>query len=297
MAIRALVATDGSESSRTTETFAVRMARALPLELTLCHVLEFQKLEYKMIPDFQVEMIREGARRTAERILEREVAFFGEHGVEVASQLLTGAPGTALCQAAEETGAAFVLIGRRGHGDLQDVLFGSVSNHVIHHCPVPVLVVKRSGGVLPADAPDRPLRALFAYDGSAPAGRCLDYLAGIPEASSGLQLSLIKVINPEAPDLQHLPNPDRYEALASLHRDADALLQAGAERLSASGYQVDTRVEEGSAGKTLCRVHQEDGFDLLILGRYGAGELQDFLFGAVCHYVVHHCPGHVLVVP
>lgn len=297
MPIRAMTATDGSPSSRRTEEFTIRLAKALPLEIWLSHVLDLQKLEYKMIPDFQLQMIREGAKRTAESLLRKETQFFRGHGVEVQPRLLVGEPGPTLCEFAQRENVSLLITGRRGHGDLQDLMFGSVSNHVVLHCARPVLVVKKAGlSVLPEDA-RRPLRTLVAVDGSPDAQRCLDYLASIPEAREGLELTLLRVVDPDQPGLEHLPNQARYEALASMHADAEQGLREGADRLRSAGFRVDTRVEEGSAGRIICRIHQEDDFELIVLGRRGHGELADLLFGQVCHYVVHHCPGHVLVVP
>ncbi|GAB4261412.1 MAG: universal stress protein [Deferrisomatales bacterium] len=297
MPIPVLVSTDGSEPSRITETFAARLAQVLPLELTLAHVIDLHSLEYKMIPDFQVEMIRDAARKTAEALLEKEASFFRELGVAVRPRLLVGDPGPTLCEFAQREGMAAVITGRRGQGDLQDLLFGSVSNYVVHHCPVPVLIVKKAGRLPEPAEWSRPVRALVAVDGSEASRRCLEFLAARTEAAAGLQLVLLHVVNPKASGLEHLPDEARYEALSALHGEAQALLDGEAEGLRAAGFAVETRVEEGTAGRTICRIHEEDAFDLVIMGRRGLGEVSDILFGSVCHYVVHHCPGHVLVVP
>ncbi len=296
MSMRTLVSTDGSEPSRKTLRFVARLAHPLPLEVTLVHAVHLQSLEYKMIPDFQVEMIQEGAKRAARELLEREVAFLRERGVEATSHLLFGTPGNAICEFAETEQMALVALGRKGHSDLQDLMFGSVSNHVVHHCRLPVLVVKKAGPVMEPDGYERPVRTLVAVDGSESSGRCLDFLASLDEARDGLQLTLMRVVNPDQAGLEHLPHRSRYEALSGMHRQAEEMLGEVAARFRDLGFQVETRVEEGTAGKTICRVYEEDDFELICMGRRGLGEIADVLFGAVCHFVVHHCPGHVLVV-
>lgn len=42
----------------------------------------------------------------------------------------------------------------------------------------------------------------------------------------------------------------------------------------------------------LTLLHDNEGFDLVILGRRGMGEIRDALFGAVFNHVLHHvrCP-------
>lgn len=54
----------------------------------------------------------------------------------------TGEPGPTICDVATRTGADVVVLGSHGHGWLQRVLIGSVSHHVLHHAPCPVLVMR-----------------------------------------------------------------------------------------------------------------------------------------------------------
>lgn len=53
-----------------------------------------------------------------------------------------GEPGPTICDVAERVGADVVVVGSHGHGWLQRVLIGSVSTHVLHHSPCPVLVMR-----------------------------------------------------------------------------------------------------------------------------------------------------------
>ncbi len=64
--------------------------------------------------------------------------------LEITSEHLleTGDPGATVCEVAARIGADVVVIGSHGKGWLQRVLIGSVSNHVLHHAPCPVLVMR-----------------------------------------------------------------------------------------------------------------------------------------------------------
>jgi nucleotide-binding universal stress UspA family protein len=68
--------------------------------------------------------------------LDALLAITAEHLVE------TGEPGPTICAVAERVGADVVVVGSHGHGLLQRVLMGSVSTHVLHHAPCPVLVIR-----------------------------------------------------------------------------------------------------------------------------------------------------------
>ena len=62
-------------------------------------------------------------------------------GVPVRVEVLAGPPGETLRRFAEDQQMDLVVVGRRGRG-LTRHLLGSVSAYVVHHSPVPVLVVE-----------------------------------------------------------------------------------------------------------------------------------------------------------
>lgn len=58
---------------------------------------------------------------------------------------LAGVPGPTIVEACEEDGADLLVAGSRGYGPVLRVLLGSVSTHLAHHAPCPVLVAPRPG--------------------------------------------------------------------------------------------------------------------------------------------------------
>ena len=55
----------------------------------------------------------------------------------------TGPPGKEICKAATEEEAIFIVMGSRGAGTVRRTILGSVSDYVIHHADMPVIVVPR----------------------------------------------------------------------------------------------------------------------------------------------------------
>jgi nucleotide-binding universal stress UspA family protein len=85
------------------------------------------------------EELERTERATAEAALTEVADALGITGdllVEV------GDPGPTICSVAEAREVDVVVIGSHGHGWLQRVLIGSVSKHVLHHAPCPVLVIR-----------------------------------------------------------------------------------------------------------------------------------------------------------
>lgn len=62
--------------------------------------------------------------------------------IETESTQITGHPSTTICKFAQSCHANVIVIGRRGHSGLQEMLLGSVSNYVVHHAPCSVLLVQ-----------------------------------------------------------------------------------------------------------------------------------------------------------
>jgi nucleotide-binding universal stress UspA family protein len=63
-------------------------------------------------------------------------------GFDATPLVVRGRPRDAIVDAAREHRARAVVVGSRGQGGVESVLYGSVSMGVLHESPVPVLVVR-----------------------------------------------------------------------------------------------------------------------------------------------------------
>jgi nucleotide-binding universal stress UspA family protein len=82
----------------------------------------------------------------ATEILKRAVGEVGveAEGVEIEQRVVQGPAGAALVDAAQE--ADLLVVGSRGHGGFVGLLLGSVTQQVLHHAPVPAVVVREPEG-------------------------------------------------------------------------------------------------------------------------------------------------------
>lgn len=77
--------------------------------------------------------------KTLEKKFERKVK---ERGISARFRTGSGKPGETICGMAKEEHADLIVTGTRGQGKIRRTLLGSVSDYIIHHSHVPVLVCR-----------------------------------------------------------------------------------------------------------------------------------------------------------
>lgn len=151
-----LVAID--QSSRSEDVFkqAVDLAQLQGAKLKLLHCLTLPRSsqdfgdrynanleKFMQLAQQQVEEGMEATRRWMNGLVHDAEAM----GVEVDWDWRMGEPGNQLCAAAKDWGADLLIVGRRGHRGIKEIVLGSVSNYTLHHAPCSVMVVQ---GAVPA---------------------------------------------------------------------------------------------------------------------------------------------------
>ena len=136
-----LVPVDGSAAADRMIAAIINRKAHFTAPLTVLHVVNIDKLSFRMIPDFQLDMIRDSARKSGEALLNEQLARFAAAGVAGEARLEFGSPRETICRIANDEGFDLVILGRRGMGEIRDALFGAVSNHVLHHVHCPVLLI------------------------------------------------------------------------------------------------------------------------------------------------------------
>jgi len=141
METKVLIPVDGSVTAGRTLEKIIAMQDRFPKELTLLHVVDVDKLSYRMIPDFQLEMIRENAGKAGQQVLDSKAEILEKAGFKVHARLEFGTPRQTICRIANDEDFELTVIGRReSTGEIRDVLFGSVANYVLHNVACPVLL-------------------------------------------------------------------------------------------------------------------------------------------------------------
>ena len=90
-------------------------------------------------PPANLDEQQEAVDAHAEEVAE-EAASEVAHSAE--PMVVRGDPGRAICEVAEEQGSELIILGTHDRSAFGRLWFGSVSDHVVHHAPCPVLVVR-----------------------------------------------------------------------------------------------------------------------------------------------------------
>lgn len=136
-----LVPVDDSPTAHATIAAVIALKKRFPKKITLLYVINKEQLAYRMIPDFQVEMVKENAQKAGKILLDKYLLKLTEEGFEPETILKTGSPREVITDIANEDGFNLIVIGRHeGGGEIRDVLFGSVANFVLHNVKCPVLL-------------------------------------------------------------------------------------------------------------------------------------------------------------
>ena len=138
------VGVDGSAESRSALRWAVENAHAGD-SITLVHV--WSASPAMVDAGLCDEDDDAAARGLAHRELVRARELLEQPGVALRSTVLHGDPRRELCG----LDADLLVVGRRGRGGLASRLLGTVSEHVVRHARVPVVVVPTRRNRNPSD--------------------------------------------------------------------------------------------------------------------------------------------------
>jgi nucleotide-binding universal stress UspA family protein len=134
-----LIAYDGSAHSQRALDCAQDLAQRYAAQLILVHAFHPIPKEWgsPLLEEAEAHAIREG-----KKIIQEAQSKLGGTSLQVVTEVLEGPPAGAILRVAETRECDLIVMGSRGLGELTAVLLGSVSERVVHHSTIPVLIVK-----------------------------------------------------------------------------------------------------------------------------------------------------------
>ena len=136
-----LLPIDNSENSVRAMKMLLPLQPKLGGKLTVLHVFDPETLSYRGVADIHFKMVREQARRASEHFVAEKTAELQQAGFQAEALLKVGSPRKIISELADSGTYDLLIIGRHTEGEWRDMLFGFVSNYVIHRAKCPVLAL------------------------------------------------------------------------------------------------------------------------------------------------------------
>jgi len=141
---------DGSEVSSKGVDVAAGLAATLQARVTVVHALVDPMMvmppvaptEAMITPPLLSEDALAELEKAGREIVGAAVDRLRQAGVTAEGRLERGPAGAQIVQTARTAGADLIILGSRGHGKLEELLLGSVSDAVVREAPCSVLIVR-----------------------------------------------------------------------------------------------------------------------------------------------------------
>ena len=137
-----LIATDGSKTAKKAADFGVQIAGLSNAKVYVVYVID--TTPYYSIPLDQVwsKEVYEQLENMGYEITSDVEKTAKAAGLEAESLVLKGDPAQSIVNFAEEQNVDMIVVGSHGIGGFERLVIGSVSEKVVRHAKVPVLVVR-----------------------------------------------------------------------------------------------------------------------------------------------------------
>ncbi|MEY9213914.1 universal stress protein [Thermobifida halotolerans] len=290
-----VVGVDGSDSSRHALEWSAREARSRGAGLWIVTALEIADPQDPFAGPVAPADVEESPQfREGQALLDYAERWVGRlyPELEVRSRLVLRSPAEALLEAAEEPGAAVVVVGSRGRGTLASAFAGSVGVELAAHSPVPVVVLPKRHEV----AAGTRERVVVGIDGSSASENAVEF-AFAEAARRGTELVAVCAWQPiTAFALTMGPLPaevfDEDPVAESARQTLEEAIAAPRERYP--GVLVNVRTVRSHPAAALLETATPT--DLIVVGSRGRGGFTGLLLGSVSQSVLHGAHGPVAVV-
>ncbi len=181
-----------------------------------------------------------------------------------------------------------VVLMTHGRGGLKRWVWGSVAEHVVRHCPVPLLL-----GTPGREGLEEPTtRKIFVpLDGSALADSILEHVQALA-LSLGAEVVLFTAVWVEPTD-----NPLAYSRdLDVSSARAEEMLESREAALAKAGLQVSSFHKRGEAASLILEAAAASGADLIAMTTHGRTGVKRWLLGSVAERVLRASPLPVFLV-
>lgn len=260
--LNVLIPSDFSDVSYLALEMASVLAKKLPVQLHVLHVIEVNDAD----PGYSEDLENEEVGRKKSEALRRFTELKSRAG-SFQAHVRVGKLTDQINLAAEQLSAGLVIMGTKGSDGFMEAISGSEAQHVARYLHVPVLSVRP--GTLMQGLKNILLVADFEHVGGAVQVETIKLLAAAFDSTIHL--------------LQILRKGDDKHSL-----DIEARMNGFAKEQKLIKYEThlyhDQKVEQG-----VRNFNRESEMDLVSIGTHGRKGINHLFFGSIAERLVNHC--------
>ncbi|MDO9528854.1 MAG: universal stress protein [Syntrophales bacterium] len=274
-----LVATDGSDYSKTALEYGIYIAKRLDARLTVLHVVDIRIIESPLFGDISgsvgllpyqefVPVIKESLNERADSILETSRERCEKSGLNPELKKVWGIVNEAIVEEGEN--ADWILLAQRGEYShlSKGGLLGSTSEAVVRKSRKPVLVTPISFQEIESMG--------LAYDGSESADNALKIAAELCDKIRWpLSIIIITDESKQAADFSK-----RIEEILDPYEEIDS----------------DIVILRGKVEQEIIKFIQEGSVELMVMGARGHSRFRELILGSTTSYVIRKSTIPILMV-
>lgn len=300
-----LVPLDGSPRAEQALPIAAQLARASGGTIVLLHVVDVAYTfgAYRGMQPILLQNVIDSSLRSASEYFDHLSHHSALAGVSFKTKIMQGYPAGAILAAIETQASDLVIMCSHGYTGVQRWLLGSVTEKVVHHTPVPILILLNDQPLKSRRRPDNTsfVRVLVPLDASPRSQDAIAPAAAIAAALSSPGLGEIHleqiVVFPESlgkedreallryarQNLQEISNCFREGLIANIEPDLHLALtwSISVDRDIAEGI---TRIAE-NGDKT--PEGEVEASDLITMTTHGYTGIQKWTMGSIANRVLH----------
>ncbi len=194
---------------------------------------------------------------------------------KITTELSIGSAGSVVVEKADECHPDLIVVGSHGHRGLGRLLFGSVSQYILHHARYSVRIGRKAPG---PRSPNQ--RLIVGIDGSKHATAAVEAVAK-RKWPAGTE---VRLVNGAWKIPMAASEPMLAQITAAVARErtwVQEALDKATETLTQAGLAVSVVVRDEEPRHLLCREAEEWDADCIFVGSRGTGRLERLLIGSI----------------
>ena len=285
-----LVATDLSAPARHAAMRAALLAHATGARLELLHVIEGSAL------DRLHHLLGNQARAVAERLLNEARQALAQLAAEIGAplgispgvHLSTGPVLQEITAQADALDADLLVVGARGAGFMRHLLLGTTAERLLRKTLRPLLLVRQ--------VPYRPYRrVLVPVDFSPWTQRSIRIARAVGQEAEIILFNAFEVPFEGKLRFAGVAEDEILRYRAAAEREARENLHQAAQAAGLKEGEARLLTVHGEASTRILEAEEEQGVDLIVMGKHGTGVTEELLLGSVTKHVLAEARCDVLV--